>query len=245
MRALFQKLHGEFANINVLTAFLGFREKGYATEFFEFTAFDDVEIDIDTVVVGGIPVVLAALARLGISPPPAASVPASLNPFAGRRVWEGTLGEARNAIDAGGQLFIKPHPGDRKLFGGHVVRTYRDLALTASLPGTYPTICSDPVLMLAEYRVFVLRGEIIGCRQYKGDFRRSLDFRVVDAAVAAYADAPSGYGIDFAVLEDGQTVLVEVNEGFSLGCYGLPSLPYSSLIEARWQDFKASHQSRA
>jgi hypothetical protein len=45
---------------------------------------------------------------------------------------------------------------------------------------------------------------------------------------------PAGYGIDFGVLTDGRTVLVEVNEGYSLSPYGLESTEYAELLEARW-----------
>lgn len=242
MRALIQKLHGEFANINVLTAYLGFREKGYAIEFFEHDTFDRVELDADSIVVGGIPIVVEALTRLGIEPPPLVSIPACLRSHASRRVWQGTLSDARDAVDAGRTLFIKPLPHDRKLFGGKVVANYRDLAITASLPGSYPVICSEPIDMISEFRVFVIDGAPVGCRHYKGDFRRFPDFDFIDATIAAFHDAPSGYGIDFAVTSNGGTVLVEVNEGFSLGCYGLPALPYSSLIEARWRDFARMKQ---
>jgi hypothetical protein len=121
----------------------------------------------------------------------------------------------------------------RKLFTGQVVANCGDLALTASLPGSFPVLCSDLVDMVSEYRLFVIRGKIVGCRHDKGDFRETPDFRVIDAAVDAFLDAPSGYGIDFAITASGQTILVEVNEGLALGCYGLPPLLYSALIEAR------------
>ena len=238
MKALIQKHRGEFANINVLTAFLGFTEKGYFIEFFEFEELSSKELDDETIVVGGIPVVVSALTRLGITPPGLVSIPESISSCAGRRTWEGSMGEVRSIVDRGGSIFIKPLPNDRKLFAGKVVTNYRDLAITASLPGGYPVICSEPVSMISEYRVFVLRGTIVGCRHYKGDFRAFPDFKLIESAVLAYADSPSGYGIDFAVTESGETILVEVNEGFSLGCYGLPSLPYSSIIEARWEDFR-------
>lgn len=239
MRALVQKHGGQFTNVSILTAFLGFREKGYLIEPFEFADIGQIALDSETIVVGGIPAIAAALARLGIDPPLIPSIPECLRAFAARRVWEGTLAEARDTVDAGRPLFIKPLPRDRKLFTGHVVANYRDLALTASLPGSFPVLCSDPVDMVSEYRLFVIRGKIVGCRHYKGDFREAPDFRVIDAALAAFLDAPSGYGIDFAITASGQTILVEVNEGLALGCYGLPPLPYSALIEARWEDFRS------
>jgi hypothetical protein len=56
-------------------------------------------------------------------------------------------------------------------------------------------------------------------------------------AVAAYQSsgvAPAGYGIDFGVLSTGETALVEVNEGYGLGSYGLDDAAYADLIIARW-----------
>jgi hypothetical protein len=242
MRAFFQKHKGEFANINVLTAYLGFRELGYCTDFFEFDDLDTLELDQDTVVVGSIIAVVKALNKLGVEPPALLSIPGSLMHYAKRHVWHGTIGEARTIVDTGGSLFIKPIPNDRKLFGGSLLSSFRDLIATASLPADYPIVCSEPVSMLSEYRVFVLKGNVIGCRHYKGDFRLFPDFRVIDSAIRDFSEAPSGYGIDFAVTASGDTILVEVNEGFSLGCYGLPALPYSSLLETRWNELLQSRR---
>ena len=71
---------------------------------------------------------------------------------------------------------------------------------------------------------------------YKGEFRVFPDFSVVDAAVATYLPSPSAYGIDFGVTQDGRTLLVETNEAYSLGCYGLTPLLYSTFLECRWHE---------
>jgi hypothetical protein len=239
MKVIIQKHHGEFANINMLTAYLGFVEKGYFIEFFEYSQLATLNLDDDPIVVGGIPVVRGALERMGIVPPAIESVPQCLAAYARRKTWVGVLGEARQAVDENRRVFVKPISQHLKLFNGQVVENYRDLAMTAALSSEHPVILSEPVAMQSEYRVFVLHGEIIGCRHYKGDFRLFPDFQVIDAAIRDFEGAPSGYGIDFAVTNMGETVLVEVNEGFALGCYGLPALRYSSIIEARWADFLA------
>jgi len=44
---------------------------------------------------------------------------------------------------------------------------------------------------------------------------------------------PSAPGIDFGILTDGRTALVEVNEGYSLNPYGLEPMEYAELLEAR------------
>ncbi|CAK0776520.1 hypothetical protein CCP4SC76_6160002 [Gammaproteobacteria bacterium] len=96
-------------------------------------------------------------------------------------------------------------------------------------------ICSDVVDMVSEYRVYVTKGEIIGCKQYWGDFRKFPDFSVIDQAIATFKDHPAWYAIDFAVTQTGVTMLIEINDGFAIGCYGLNSMLYSGLLEARWE----------
>ncbi|MBB5040163.1 ATP-grasp domain-containing protein [Prosthecobacter dejongeii] len=240
MRAYVQKHHGEFTNINTLTAFLGFRDKGYEVRFFEFHEIDLLELSADTPVAGGIPVVVAALARLGIAVPELSSIPSVLESFAGRKVWASTMQQARNLVAEGASIFVKPVPADRKLFAGAVFREFRDTIATAHVPPEYPVVCSDVVEFVSEYRAFVLDGEILDLKHYKGDFRVFPDVRVVDNAVSAYRAAPAAYGIDFGVTTDGRTLLVETNEAYSLGCYGLTPIFYSTLIERRWHELNGT-----
>ena len=51
---------------------------------------------------------------------------------------------------------------------------------------------------------------------------------------AAYTDAPSACTIDVGVLDSGKTVLVEVNDGFAFGTYGLDPLRHAAMLEDRW-----------
>ena len=42
--------------------------------------------------------------------------------------------------------------------------------------------------------------------------------------------------MDFGVTADGRTLMIEVNDGYSLGCYGLLYLDYAKLLSARWAE---------
>jgi hypothetical protein len=57
---------------------------------------------------------------------------------------------------------------------------------------------------------------------------------VIENAVSEYKNAPNGYAIDFGVTDDGRTLLIEVNDGYALGSYGLFYLDYAKLLSARW-----------
>jgi hypothetical protein len=231
-----QKHQGEFANINTLTAYLGFREKGYEVRFFEYPKLPYCDIHLDTPVVGGVRIVVAALSHLGIVVPELPSIPAALQSFAGRSTWTSTMQQARDLVSSGRSIFVKPVPADRKLFAGIVFRQFRDMIGTAHVPPDAPVICSDVVEFVSEYRAFVLDSKILGLRHYKGEFRVFPDPGVIDAAVEAYRPSPRAYGIDFGVTVEGKTLLVETNEAYSLGCYGLTPLLYSTFLERRWTE---------
>jgi hypothetical protein len=54
--------------------------------------------------------------------------------------------------------------------------------------------------------------------------------------MGASGEAVAGYGLDVGVLGTGQTAVVEVNDGFGLGSYGLEAAVYTDLILARWAE---------
>ncbi len=237
MKVYIQKIKGEFANVNLFVAWTGFRELGYETAGFEFTELAELALNRETIVCGGIPTVLRALALIGVSIPQLPSIPAELADFAGRRIWTMPLAAVRALVDTDApSLFIKPLPADHKLFNGYVVREFRDLIRTAAVPADTVVMCSETVEFVTEYRLFVCGGDVVGCKHYKGDFRVSPDFSIVEAAIAAFTTAPAAYGIDFGVTPEGQTLLVEVNDAYSLGSYGLGPITYAKMIAVRWQE---------
>lgn len=244
MKVFIQREGEQFSNINYLTAYLGFREFGYDVELFRWNEFDSLPITRETIISGGIPVVLKALRKLDCPTPFLPAVPDSVAEFAERSTWKATMSDVRNRFsDANAEpLFFKPLPHDTKLFNGTVARRFRDLIATAHLPAELPVLCSQVVDFVSEYRVFLLNREAIGCRHYKGDFRRYPDFRIVDAAVEKFTDCPMACAMDFGVTREGRTLLVEVNDGYSLGCYGLNEVRYAKMIEARWRELTGQAQ---
>lgn len=42
--------------------------------------------------------------------------------------------------------------------------------------------------------------------------------------------------LDFGVTSDGRTLLIEMNDGYSLGAYGLEPELYAKLLTARWAE---------
>lgn len=101
-----------------------------------------------------------------------------------------------------------------------------------------PTIvlCSDLVDFKVEFRCFIRYRDILDIRRYKGDWDKVIDVEVVRQAIADFENQPNAYALDFGVTDKGETVLVEVNEGHSLGSYGLSAQHYAKFLSARWAE---------
>lgn len=192
----------------------------------------------DTLVAGYVPAVLGALNQLGVPAPEPNDYPASLRSHLHRRVWESTVGEVAALVHDGRSrgAFVKPK-GRVKHFTGLVIDAPSDLWHLGNTSHRQPVLCSEVVTWRSEYRYFVVRGSIVGARRYAGDAAVLPDEQVVRAAVdslLASGEAIAGFGIDFGVLASGETALVEMNDGFSLGSYGLDDALYADLTIARW-----------
>jgi hypothetical protein len=232
-RVFLQKKAGEFVSINGYVAWDGFRLLGYELCFFEYDAIDQLPLDPETVVHGSVGAVHRALARMGRELPDLHPAPPALAPFYGRRVWEGTMAEARRQE---GPVFLKPLRA-HKAFTGYVRKgDLDDISRTAHLDDDFPVVLSEVVPIASEWRCFVLDGRCVGARPYAGLYNAPTpDPGLVHGCIEALGSgAPAAYSVDLARLVDGRTVVIEVNDAYALGAYGLPSIPYAQMIEARW-----------
>lgn len=232
---------GEFINMNVYNAWYGFQKLGVWTEPFTWPQLQAgaIELTRETAVIGGIQAVRTALRQLDIREPDNVDYPPPLTPFLRRQVQRSTIAAAhRRCVDDRftPPVFIKPVTGHKE-FTGHVLATYRDRIRTAAWAAELPDTAvwlSDLVEFISEWRYFVHRGELVGVGHYHGDPLRAPDPAVVRAGITAYTDAPAAYVIDFGVLADGHTALIEVNDGFSFGCYGLNPHAHARMLTSRW-----------
>ena len=212
----------------------GFRQRG--TETVPFYGFGDVEklpdLGHEVGLVGFLGDVWTALDTLGIERPPSLDYPEELRDFLGRKVERMPLSQARQINHR--KPFIKPVT--QKLFTGFRCEgNFHDQIRMGPYDETEECWVSEPVRFISEYRCFVLRGEVLAARHYKGDWAKAPDREVIEAAVEAWTGAPAAYTLDFGVTDKGRTLLVEVNDGFSAGHYGLNCTLYAQWCEARWQ----------
>ncbi len=232
MRAYIHSMRGEPWNEECATAQRGFEELGIQCVPFSSNDVLDQSRRED-VVVGGLLVTGHALAMRGIKPP-SIDYPKSLSRFLGRRVWTTTVGKIESQDLP---LFIKPL--EEKELPGTVARDMTDLGDYLACGEGYPVLCSEPVRFVSEKRFFIRYGEIADVRHYRGDPSVQCDDAVVSDIIEAYAadpNEPAGCSIDLGVTDDGRTLLVEVNDGYALGCYGADCVAYALLLAARWAE---------
>ena len=103
-------------------------------------------------------------------------------------------------------------------------------------PDETAVLAQQRIEFVSEWRVSILRNKILNVANYKGDPLRFPDVATVQSAIEAFSERPIAFGMDWGITAAGQTLLVEVNDGYALGNIGLSGMPYTAMIEARWRE---------
>lgn len=191
------------------------------------------------VIAGSVPFIRGALQSLGVQLPPQTPYPPVLAPYLHRKVWElPALGEA---LALGFPVFIRPAKRWKRFTG--FVADSPNPAEVYGVSRREPVWCSDVVTWRSEWRCYVVRGEVrfVGLAATMRPMARlfPVDLSVVHEAVAQ-VNGPSAYAIDFGVLSTGETALIEMNDGFSVGAYdGVPADVYFDMMATRWMELTA------
>ena len=182
--------HGLPYSVNGMAAAKGFAFLGYSVRFFESKDLATLPLTRETIVAGGMGTVRSALEQIGIRPPSLTGVPAILSPFLGRESWRTTIHEVRSAGRF--PLFVKPYE-EAKVFSGQVLKTSADLERLIAPRENFPPISEDfpvlaqaPVSFKSEWRVFIVRGVVIGVNFYTGDPVAFPSATVINMTVGAY-----------------------------------------------------------
>lgn len=221
---------------NTFAAQAGFRERGVETVpyygFGDIDTLDDLGPEVG--LVGYVGDVHNALKKMGKAKPLPIDYPEELQGWLHRKIWKTTLGEVRRHRDP---LFVKPSD-EEKLFTGFIWRGGGIEAVrVATCDDDVNVWASEPVKFVSEYRFYIKDDEIQGAHLYKGDWSKAPDRWAVETAVEAFQPkSPRAYTLDMGVLDTGATTLVEANDAYSLGNYGLPDTIYAQLLEARWEE---------
>lgn len=213
-------------------AYMGFRKMGLDIHFFE----DIEEVPISNLVVAYIEDTIKYFNRCGILIPTPLNIPEELNqPYLlKRRVEVKTIEEFKSDTEL--PIFIKPYSKVKQFVSGVIHKQDSRLTFFNDLENDTLVLISEYISIASEYRGFVIDGKLESLNHYSGDFRLYPDTKVIEYAINLYKSAPAGYSIDFGVTTDNKTILIECNDGWSLGSYGCDPIIYSRLLLKRWRE---------
>ena len=235
-------------SINIANAMYGFREMG--AEIIPYHSIDDIYdiVTRDDIVLDYLNQCNIIFSKFDVVPN-IPDYPEILKPFLGRKIWKDTINNISNdekKWSAG--YFVKPVKN--KVFTGKIINSVSDLIGCGNQSEDYEVLISEPLDICAEWRCFIIYDELIDVRpygiltnQYKNSCMYHYDENVLNSMMKAFTsweDRPSACSMDICVTSDGKTLLVELNDAYALGCYGLPSLYYAKLISARWSQILGS-----
>lgn len=193
-----------------------------------FKDIDNVPITNNNIIVGSVEVCKQWLYNAGYDIP----TPIPLNTFynfLGRDTFVCDI----DAIDTF-PIFIKPYL-DIKAFTGFIAYDKFDIELFSNTY-TGPVQAQTVVDIVSEYRAYITNNKLLSVKHYSGDPLIFPDAQVLRECLklgAANLDRHS-YTLDFGVLADGSTILIEANDGWAIGNYGLEPLHYYIFVRNRW-----------
>lgn len=148
-----------------------------------------------------------------------------------------TLGKAKKVAKGGERLFIKPF--DIKLFTGFVMDEMEHTSI-ANIPDDTEVMVYEPFNsnVLSEWRCYVHHNKVVDIRNYSGDIyetpmKEYLEY-IVDKNKGKF---PTTYTIDVGILEwQKEHVVIEYNDMWGIGNYGIPNDLYVSMLKERYFD---------
>lgn len=151
-----------------------------------------------------------------------------------------TLAEAHERISDGSKLFIKPI--EIKLFTGLILDGCIHSCLE-NLPPDTQVMAYEPFdnKILSEWRAYVHNNKVVGIYNYSGDiFHIPDELGIIDTVLYDnHKSFPCAYTIDVGILdsdsdESHSEVVIEYNDMWAIGNYGLENDRYLRLLKDRY-----------
>lgn len=201
---------------------------------------------IDDIFIGSVEGTIAFWKELGITPPSYLGYPAEFSAYYNRNIKVRKFGSiTHNDLP----IFIKPK-NNVKEFTGFVLEKNSTLVninqYVSNISPETEVYTSDPIEIDAEYRCFVHKNQLVGLKHYAGDFTKFLDINAIDFLIKRYEKrAPVSYTLDVAVSniknKNTNVTVIEVNDFWAIGGYGLDGKTYVRMIIDRFQEIKNKH----
>ena len=175
-KAYIEFVEGQFITTSAFEFYIACKFMHMEVYVFSPEEVDELEIDENTVVYGGVTTMSSVFAKMGVDVPKPLDIPESLMKFANRKVTFSTIDKVCNDETIQYPVFIKPSD-EGKLFNGQVIvhkdememlKVYNKLREkeTNGTETDVHVMVSEIVDFKAEFRAFILKGEILDIRKY-------------------------------------------------------------------------------
>lgn len=193
--------------------------------------------------VGSVEFVRAAMSVAGFTEPVNMSYPPQALKFLRRQV------QRRHAGEVIGHWFIKPVA--TKQFTGFVFDTMANprhlnahdreqYDLFMAMDPNEEVWVSEVVSFMGEWRYYIVDGRIVGSARYDPDGPDDICAPQEQEVLRCVQDLAieHPYAIDFGVLTNGESALVEINDAWSIGLYAgaLSARDYYAFLQQRWNN---------
>jgi len=190
------------------------------------------DFELYSVCIGGVQSCRTALFRMGLRDFGIACYPKELEIFMGRSVGISTIGKIIHRGISSDPKFIKPVlPKKFTAFLTSDEDAYSNLYNVEYNEKVY---VSDIVEFISEWRVYVKNDEIVRICNYSGKTMVFPNANVIRTMIKCWK-GPCCYALDVGIVGD-QTKLVEVNDFYSIGNYGLFPTEYVEMLILRWNE---------
>jgi len=98
-------------------------------------------------------------------------------------------------------------------------KSFMDIVSNADKIPDGDYLVSDVIEIESEWRAFVFRNELVGLKQYIGDFKLFPDVSFIEKMIHSYTQSPTAYTLDIGINSAGCFV-IEVHPFVSCGLYG-------------------------
>ena len=231
-------------NINFANAMYGFLEMG--AEIIPYHTIDEIydKVEREDIVLDYIDQCNTIFNKFSVTPH-IPDYPDSFNEFLGRKVWKDTINSiAADETKWSAGYFVKPTRS--KAFTGKIIKSISDLVGCGSCYEDYEVLVSEPLDIMAEWRCFIMYDKLLDVRRYgllldsdRESYYYHYDSDILKQMVTtfkAWDERPAACSMDICFTKDGRTLIVELNDAYALGCYGLPKIAYAKFISARWSE---------
>ena len=134
--------------------------------------------------------------------------------------------------------FIKP-AYDVKLFTGELITNQSQINFLYDYYEIYNDtviLLSDPIDIVSEYRCFVHEDELKGIQYYLGDFTVYPNTEYIKEMISSYMSPNCAYTLDVGITTSGETLLIEVNDMWAIGSYGMDAKTYALMCVRRMRE---------